>query len=164
MIKGKVWKFGNNINTDEIIAAQYLVSIDEKELGKHCLERVNPRFDKDKKRGDIILAGENFGCGSSREQAPLAIKSTGISAIVAVSFSRIFFRNSINIGLPILESKEAVKESREGDILRIDLKKGLIKNISRKKVFKTEKFPTFLQKIINSSGLIPKIKKEIKNS
>ena len=162
MIKGKVWKFGNNINTDEIIPAPYLVSLDEKELSKHCLEKINPKFDKFRKKGDIILAGENFGCGSSREQAPLAIKATGISAIVATSFSRIFFRNSINIGLPILESKEAVKESDEGDILKIDLKEGLIKNISKRKTFKTEKFPPFLQEIINSGGLISKIKKEIK--
>lgn len=160
--KGKVWKFGDNVNTDEIIPAKYLVTSEPKELGKHCLEAVNPEFPKKAKKGDIIVAGENFGCGSSREHGPLAIKGVGISCVIAKSFARIFFRNCINIGLPIIEEKNLPGFCREADILKIDLKKGMIKNLSRKKEFTIGKFPQFLQEIIKSKGLMKWIKKNIK--
>lgn len=159
--KGKIWKFADNINTDEIIPAKYLVTTEEKELSKHCLEIIHPEFPKGVKRGDIIVAGENFGCGSSREHAALAIKGAGISCIIAKSFARIFFRNCINIGLPILEEKELPKFSKEGDVLKIDLTKGVIKNLSNEKEFETGKFPPFLQEIIESGGLMKWVKKKV---
>ncbi len=159
--KGRVWKFGNNVNTDEIIPAKYLVTSDQKELSKHCLEIIHPQFPKRVKRGDIIAAGENFGCGSSREHAALAIKGAGISCVIAKSFARIFFRNCINIGLPISEEKELPESCSQGDILEIDLTKGFIKNLSTKKEFKTSKFPPFLQEIISSGGLMKWVKKKV---
>jgi len=160
-IKGKVWKFGNNINTDEIIPAKYLVTSDEKELGKHCLEDVKPEFPGRVKKGDIIVAGENFGCGSSREHAALAIKGAGISCVIAKSFARIFLRNCINIGLPITE-KDIFKFCKEGNILKIDLKKGVIENLSQKKKFTMDKFPQFIQEIIQNGGLMKWVKKNIR--
>jgi len=160
-IKGKVWKFGNNINTDEIIPAKYLVTSDEKELGKHCLEDVNPEFPGRVKKGDIIIAGENFGCGSSREHAALAIKGAGISCVIAKSFARIFLRNCINIGLPIIE-KDILRFCKEGNILSIDFKEGIIENLSQKKKFTTDKFPEFLQAIIQEGGLMKWVKKNIR--
>lgn len=152
--KGKVHKFGDDVNTDEIISAKYLVTTDPNELAKHCLEGRNKNFAKKGKPGDIIAAGRNFGCGSSREHAPLAIKGCGVSCVIASSFARIFFRNCINMGLPILESKEAAKEARQNDILQIDLSKGEIKNITKKKVYRVQSFPKFLQRIISSGGLL----------
>jgi len=160
-IKGKVWKFGNNINTDEIIPAKYLVTSDEKELGKHCLEDVKPEFPGRVKKGDIIVAGENFGCGSSREHAALAIKGAGISCVIAKSFARIFLRNCINIGLPIIE-KDILRFCKEGNILSIDFKEGIIENLSQKKKFTTDKFPEFLQAIIQEGGLMKWVKKNIR--
>ena len=160
-IKGKVWKFGNNINTDEIIPAKYLVTSDEKELGKHCLEDVKPEFPGRVKKGDIIVAGENFGCGSSREHAALAIKGAGISCVIAKSFARIFLRNCINIGLPIIE-KDILRFCKEGNLLSIDFKEGIIENLSQKKKFTTDKFPEFLQAIIQEGGLMKWVKKNIK--
>ncbi|MDD5044736.1 MAG: 3-isopropylmalate dehydratase small subunit [Candidatus Omnitrophica bacterium] len=157
IIKGKVHKFGNDINTDDIIAAKYLVSTDPEELGKHCMEHVRPDFIKGVAKGDIIVAGKYFGCGSSREHAPLAILGCGISAVIAKSFASIFFRNSINIGLPILECKETDK-IEEGDVLEIDLNNGIINNINKKQVYKTAAFPPFLQKIIQAKGLINAVK------
>ncbi|MBU4560736.1 3-isopropylmalate dehydratase small subunit [bacterium] len=156
--KGKVHKFGDDVNTDEIIPAKYLVTTNPKELAKHCLEGRSKNFARKVRPGDIIVAGRNFGCGSSREHAPLAIKGCGVSCVIAPSFARIFFRNCINMGLPILESKEAAKEARQNDILQIDLSKGEIKNISRKKIYRVPPFPKFLQRIISSGGLMNSIR------
>jgi len=158
IIKGKVHKFGNDVNTDDIIAAKYLISTDAKELGAHCMETTRPGFGKNVKIGDIIVAGKNFGCGSSREHAPLAIKGCGIRAVVARSFAAIFFRNAINIGLPFLECEEADRIS-EKDILEINLKGGIIKNLTKKALYRTSPFPEFLQKIIKAGGLIEWIRR-----
>jgi 3-isopropylmalate/(R)-2-methylmalate dehydratase small subunit len=157
VIKGAIHKFGDDINTDDIIAAKYLVSTDVKELGSHCMESIRPDFAKKVSSGDIIVAGKNFGCGSSREHAPLAIKGCGISAVVAKSFAAIFFRNAINIGLPFLECEE-IDQIAEGDILEIDLSKGLIRNITQNKNYKTQAFPEFLQKIVEDGGLLNWVK------
>ncbi|MFA6216273.1 MAG: 3-isopropylmalate dehydratase small subunit [Candidatus Omnitrophota bacterium] len=157
IIKGKVHKFGDDVNTDDIIAAKYLVSTDAQELGKHCLESIKPDFAGKVKPGDIIVGGKNFGCGSSREHAPLAIKGCGVSAVIARSFAAIFFRNAINIGLPFLESEEIDKIS-DGDELEIDLNAGSIKNITRNTVYKTQAFPGFLQELVQAGGLMKYIK------
>ena len=156
-IKGKVHKFGDDINTDDIIAARYLVSTDTEELGIHCMDTVRPGFSKGVKVGDIIVAGKNFGCGSSREHAPLAIKGCGIKAVIAKSFAGIFFRNAINIGLPFLECKD-IHKIKDKDILEIDLNSGTIINLSKKKTYGSQSFPEFLQKIIMAGGLIEWIK------
>ena len=158
IIKGKVHKLGDDINTDDIIAAKYLVSTDAEELGKHCLESIKPDFVNKVSPGDIIVAGKNFGCGSSREHAPLAIKGCGVSAVVAKSFAAIFFRNAINIGLPFLELGE-VDKIQDGDVLEIDLSSGIIKNITQNQTYKTQAFPEFLQEIIKAAGLINYIKR-----
>ncbi len=160
IIKGKVHKLGNDINTDDIISAKYLVSTDAKELGSHCMEAIKPDFVKNVMPGDIIVAGKNFGCGSSREHAPLAIKGCGISAVIAVSFAAIFYRNAINIGLPFLESLEVDKIS-DGDELEIDLAQGIIKNLTRNQFYKTQPFPEFLQELVNKGGLMNYIKSKI---
>ncbi len=159
IIKGKVHKLGDDINTDDIIAAKYLVSTDAKELGKHCMESINPDFVSKAQGGDIIVAGKNFGCGSSREHAPLAIKGCGISAVVAKSFAAIFFRNAINIGLPFLEMQDLDKINN-GDSLEIDLSSGVIKNITTGAVYKTQAFPEFLQEIVQDGGLMSWIKRK----
>ncbi|MCX5699671.1 MAG: 3-isopropylmalate dehydratase small subunit [Candidatus Omnitrophica bacterium] len=158
IIKGKVHKFGDDINTDDIIAAKYLVSTDAQELGKHCMETINPNFSQAVSPGDIIIAGRNFGCGSSREHAPLAIKGCGVSAVIARSFAAIFFRNAINIGLPFLESLD-VDKINPGDFIQIDLSSGIIQNITQNQDYKTQVFPEFLQQIVESGGLIPWIKR-----
>lgn len=159
IIKGKVHKFSDDINTDDIIAAKYLVSTDAQELGKHCMETINSSFSQAVSPGDIIVAGNNFGCGSSREHAPLAIKGCGVSAVIAKSFAAIFFRNAINIGLPFLESTD-VDKINHGDIVEIDLTTGTINNITQNKQFKTQAFPEFLQQIVECGGLINYIKKQ----
>jgi len=161
VIKGKVHKFGEDINTDDIIAAKYLVSTNAQELGAHCMETISPDFSKKLSPGDIIVAGSNFGCGSSREHAPLAIKGCGVSAVIAKSFAAIFFRNAINIGLPFLESAD-VDKIKDGDIIEIDLSGGIIKNITQDKNYKTQAFPDFLQQIVASGGLIEHIKRKIR--
>lgn len=158
MIKGRAFKFGNDINTDDIIAAKYLVTTSAKELGSHCMESIRADFVSKIKKGDIIVAGENFGCGSSREHAPLAIKGAGISCVIAKSFARIFYRNAINIGLPILQIAQAF-EIKEGDSLEIDLEKGLIFNKKRKKQYQAEKFEGFMKELVASGGLMNWIKK-----
>ena len=160
LIKGKVHKFGDVINTDDIIAAKYLVSTDDQELGKHCLESIRPDFVAGVQQGDIIVAGKNFGCGSSREHAPLAIKGCGIQAVIARSFAAIFFRNAINIGLPFLES-EAADKIQDGDTLEIDLSSGIIKNLTRNQAYNTAPFPEFLQQIVGQGGLMNYIKKHV---
>lgn len=157
IIKGKVHKLGDNVNTDDIIAAKYLVSTDEKELGKHCLESILPSFITKVNPGDIIVGGKNFGCGSSREHAPLAIKGCSISAVVAKSFAGIFFRNAINIGLPFLELANT-DDIADGDLLEIDLSNGIIKNTSKNKTYNTAAFPKFLQEIVKNGGLMNWIK------
>jgi len=157
VIKGRAHKFGDDINTDDIIAAKYLVSADAKELGRHCMESIKPDFVPKVKEGDIIVGGKNFGCGSSREHAPLAIKGCGIAAVVAESFAGIFFRNAINIGLPFLELK-AAGQINDSDELEIDLSRGIIKNLSQNQIFQTEPFPEFLQEIIRHNGLMTWIK------
>jgi len=158
LLKGKAHKFGDDINTDDIIAAKYLVTTDPVELGKKCMENIAPDFVKQVSRGDVITAGKNFGCGSSREHAPVSIKGLGISCVIAKSFARIFYRNAINIGLPILEVDQA-DEINTGDELEVDLIKGQIKNITHGKTYKSEGFPEFMQKIVESGGLMEWIKK-----
>lgn len=158
-IKGKAWKFRNDVNTDEIIPARYLNTSDPKELARHCMEDIDRDFTSKISKGDIIVAGNNFGCGSSREHAPLAIKASGISCVVAHSFARIFFRNAINIGLPILESKEAGLKVEQGDFVEIDLEKGVINNLSKNEIYHAQPFPKFMQELIDVGGLINWAKK-----
>jgi len=162
IIKGKVWKFRDNIDTDVIIPARYLNTSDPTELALHCMEDYDPQFTKKISRGDIIVAGKNFGCGSSREHAPIALKEAGLSCIIAKSFARIFFRNAINIGLPIFESEEIVDQCTEGELLEIDTVKGTIKNLSTNKVYRTNPLPEFIQKVISIGGLREYVKEEVK--
>ena len=153
-VKGKVFKYGDNVDTDVIIPARYLNTSDSKELAAHCMEDIDLDFVKNVKDGDIIVANKNFGCGSSREHAPLAIKTAGISCVIASTFARIFYRNSINIGLPILECDEAVKAIDAGDELDVDFSTGVIKNLTKNQQYQGEPFPEFMQKIIDNDGLI----------
>ena len=157
IIKGKVHEFGNDVNTDDIIAAKYLITTDEKELGKHCMENIAGDFAAKVSKGDIIVAGKNFGCGSSREHAPRALKGCGIAGVVARSFAGIFFRNSINVGLPFLQLDQ-VDKINDGDLLEIDLTGGIIKNLSTNQTYKTEPFPGFLEEIIKRGGLMNWVK------
>ncbi|MBP3496162.1 MAG: 3-isopropylmalate dehydratase small subunit [Clostridia bacterium] len=156
---GKVLKYGDNVDTDVIIPARYLNTSDHKELASHCMEDIDKDFTKKVEEGDIMVAGFNFGCGSSREHAPIAIKASGISLVIAKSFARIFYRNSINIGLAILECDEAVDNINDGDKVEADLDNGIIYNRTTGKSFKTQPFPEFIQKIITNGGLIETIKK-----
>jgi len=158
--KGRVWKYGDNVDTDVIIPARYLNRSDPNELAGHCMEDLDPSFVLKVKAGDIIIAGKNFGCGSSREHAPLAIKAAGISCIVASNFARIFFRNAINIGLPILECAQAVSETAPGDNIKIDFSTGNVQNLTSGKTYKAEPFPEFIQELIRNGGLIKSIKKQ----
>ncbi|MGP1528643.1 MAG: 3-isopropylmalate dehydratase small subunit [Campylobacter sp.] len=157
----KVWKFGDNIDTDVIIAARYLNTSDEKFLASHVMEDIDPNFVKKISVGDVIVARENFGCGSSREHAPIAIKSAGICAVIAKSFARIFYRNSFNMGLLILECNET-DEINEGDELKIDVKQGAISNLTQNKTYKFQPIPPFMQELIKSGGLIEYAKTKIK--
>lgn len=152
--KGKAWKFSNNIDTDVIIPARYLNTIDPDELAKHCMEDIDKEFASKIACGDIIVAGENFGCGSSREHAPIAIKAAGISVVIAKSFARIFYRNAINIGLPIMEVQDLPDETEEFDKIEVDLSTGLIKNLTKNKTYQAKPFPESIQQIINSGGLV----------
>ena len=154
MLKGKVHKYGADVNTDVIIPARYLNISDPVTLAKHCMEDIDRDFLKRMQPGDIIMGTTNFGCGSSREHAPLAIKTAGISCVVAKSFARIFYRNSINIGLPLLECEEAVDNTSNGDILEVDLSRGEIKNVTNGKTFHAKPYPDFMAQIINAGGLI----------
>ena len=160
-IKAMVHKFKDDVNTDEIIPARYLSTIDPKELARHCMEDIDTDFVKKVKPGDIIVAGKNFGCGSSREHAPLSIKAAQISCVVAESFARIFFRNAINIGLPIVESPEASKAAHSGDEIEIDVDAGWIKNITRNQIYKVKRFPPFMQELVKAGGLMNWVKKNI---
>jgi len=159
-IEGKVWKFGSDVDTDAIIPARYLNTSDPKELVKHLMEDERPRFFKEVKKGDILVAGKNFGCGSSREHAPLALKAAGISCIITESFARIFYRNGLNLGLPLLESLEASEGIREGDRIRVDLTKGEILDLTQKKKFLAKPIPEFMQSLIKDGGLIPHLRKK----
>lgn len=150
-IKGKAWKFGDNIDTDQIIPAEYLTTANERELAKHVFEKVIPEFAKNVRKGDIIIAGENFGSGSSREHAVIALKGAGISIVIAKSFARIFFRNAINSGLPVIESDI---EAENGDIIEVDLENAKIRNITKKREAEFKKLPDFLWDILNKGGLI----------
>ena len=159
-MQGKVWKFGDNIDTDLIIAARYLNTSEPKELAKYVMEDADPQFVSKMSEGDIIVAGENFGCGSSREHAPIALKAAGISAIIAPSFARIFYRNAFNMGLPIFELPESV-EIAEGDTVKVDMDKGEVINISQAKSYKFTPIPEFMQELVDAGGLIAFAKKEI---
>jgi 3-isopropylmalate/(R)-2-methylmalate dehydratase small subunit len=154
MVKGNAIKYGKNVDTDVIIPARYLSSSDPQELALHCMEDIDASFSQKVHKGDIIVAGKNFGCGSSREHAPLAIKASGISCIIAENFARIFYRNSINIGLPIMECEEAAKDIDEGNEIQVDFISGIIKNITKNKSYTAEPFPEFMMEIINAEGLI----------
>ncbi len=157
-IEGKVWKFGDNIDTDLIIPARFLNTSDEKELAKGCFADLRPDFSKNVNKGDIIVAGTNFGCGSSREHAPVAIKACGISVVIAKGFARIFFRNAFNIGLPLLECKELVDQIKDGDRLRVDLLKGEIIDLERGKTYYAKPIPEFMMQIIKAGGLVNYVK------
>lgn len=151
--KGRVFKYGDNVDTDVIIPARYLNTSDPKELAMHCMEDIDKDFVNNVKEGDIIVANKNFGCGSSREHAPISIKASGISCVIASTFARIFYRNSINIGLPILECDEAVKAIDSGDELEVDFTTGVITNLTKNEKYQGEAFPEFMQNIIDKNGL-----------
>ena len=156
---GKVWKYGDNVDTDLILPAKYLNISDPEELAKHCMESADPNFVKNVGKGDIIVGGDNFGCGSSREHAPMSIKAIGISCVIAKSFARIFYRNAFNIGLPILECAET-DSFQTGDHLEVDLKKGEIKHIETNKTFSTNPIPPFMQELIMAGGLMNYVMKQ----
>ena len=160
-IKGRVWKFGSDVNTDAIIPARFLNTSDPEELAKHCMEDVDSSFAERVKKGDIIFAGKNFGCGSSREHAPIAIKTAGISCVVARSFARIFYRNSFNMALPIMECSEAVDVTEAGDEVEIDFDRGEIINHTRHKTFNCQSIPPFMQELVQSGGLMGYVTKKI---
>ena len=157
---GKVWKFGDNIDTDAIIPARYLNTSDPAELARHCMEDADPDFMKKMKAGDIILGGENFGCGSSREHAPIAIKAAGISCVVAKSFARIFYRNAFNMGLPIFESRELADAAAEGVEITIDSKKGMITVAGKNQNFQISPIPPFMEQLLADGGLMKHIAKK----
>ena len=157
---GKVYKYGDNVDTDVIIPARYLAIQDKKELAEHCMEDIDKDFVKKVNKGDLIVAGKNFGCGSSREHAPLVIKEAGVSCVIAETFARIFYRNAINIGLPIIECKEASEDIKDGDEVSIDFDSGVITNNTTGKEYKGQPFPEFMQKIIGAEGLVNYINKK----
>jgi len=161
ILKGKGWKFGADIDTDAIIPARYLNTSDPQELAKHCMEDADPQFIQKMSRGDIIVAEKNFGCGSSREHAPIAIKEAGVSCVIAKTFARIFYRNSFNMGLPIFESAGASEKIKTGDEIEVDTRRGIIKNITKNQMYKTRPIPPFMQELIDNGGLINHIKKKL---
>lgn len=160
-IRGRVWKFGDDIDTDVIIPARYLMTIEPSELAAHVMEDVDPEFAQKVQPTDIIVAGKNFGCGSSREHAPIAIKAAGIGAVVAGSYARIFFRNAINIGLPIIECPEAIDEAEDGDILEIDTDEGDVLNTRTGSVYTSHPFPEYIQQIIDAGGLMEAVTQRV---
>ena len=161
MFKGKVWKYGDNVDTDVIIPARYLNTTKAEELAKHCMEDIDQSFAANVQRGDIMVGGWNFGCGSSREHAPIAIQASGISCVVAASFARIFYRNSINIGFPILECPKASEAIRNGDIVSVDTKTGIIIDETTGETFEAKAFPPFIDNIISKGGLLPYLKEKL---
>lgn len=158
--KGRVFKYGDNVDTDVIIPARYLNSSEPSELATHCMEDIDKEFVNKVQKGDIIVATKNFGCGSSREHAPIAIKASGVSCVIAETFARIFYRNAINIGLPIMECKEASECIEAGDEVEIDFDNGIIFDVTKNKSFKGQPFPEFMQKIIKANGLMNYIKEK----
>lgn len=158
--KGRVFRYGDNVDTDVIIPARYLNTSNGKELAMHCMEDIDVNFVKEVKEGDIIVADKNFGCGSSREHAPLAIKEAGVSCVIARTFARIFYRNAINIGLPILECEAAADGIEKGDEVEINFDTGVITNVTKGETYKAQPFPPFMQNIIKQGGLVKKIKAE----
>jgi 3-isopropylmalate/(R)-2-methylmalate dehydratase small subunit len=161
ILRGRVWKFGNNIDTDAIIPARYLNTSDPKELAQHVMEDADKDFPAKVKKGDIIIAENNFGCGSSREHAPIAIKAANVQAVIAKSFARIFYRNAFNIGLPIFESDEASEKTKQGDEIEIDADRGIIKNITRNEQYISKPIPSFMQELISAGGLIEWTKRKM---
>jgi len=160
-MRGKAIKYGDNVDTDVIIPARYLNTSDPAELASHCMEDLDPKFKEKVKPGDIMVAGRNFGCGSSREHAPIAIKASGISCVIAESFARIFYRNAINIGLPILECPEAAREINDGDEVEVDVMSGTITDVTTGKTYKSKPFPEFMQQIMEADGLINYVKQRL---
>jgi 3-isopropylmalate/(R)-2-methylmalate dehydratase small subunit len=158
-IRGKVWRFDDNVDTDQIIPAKYLITGDPKELGKHAFENVRAEFVKNVRAGDMIVAGENFGCGSSREHAPRALMGVGVSCVVAESFARIFYRNSINIGFPVIECKA---DAKEGDELVVDFEAGKVRNLSSSKEYGFKPLPPFILKLIDAGGLVGYVKQQLR--
>jgi len=163
-MKGRVWKYGDNVDTDAIIPARYLNTTSETELAAHCMEDIDPSFAREVKAGDIIVAGRNFGCGSSREHAPVAIKASGVACVIAETFARIFFRNAINIGLPILECPEAVQATEAGQTLEVDLAKGIIRNLDTGQEFRAVPYPDFMLAIIDAGGLIEYTRRKLQQA
>ena len=161
MFKGKVWKYGDNVDTDVIIPARYLNTTKAEELAKHCMEDIDQSFASSVQPGDIMVGGWNFGCGSSREHAPFAIQASGVSCVIAASFARIFYRNSINIGFPILECPKASEAIRSGDVISVDTKTGLITDETTGEVFEAKAFPPFIDNIISKGGLLPYLKEKL---
>jgi 3-isopropylmalate/(R)-2-methylmalate dehydratase small subunit len=164
MMRGRAWKFGDNVDTDQIIPAKYAVhSLDEKLLGEHAMEGVpdNEGWSKKVSPGDIMVAGSNFGCGSSREIAPIAIRGAGIAAVIADSYARIFFRNAINLGYPILQSPQAARAIEQGDELEVDLEEGIIRDFSRSDEYHAEPFPPFMNELMRMGGLVPWVRKRL---
>ena len=159
---GTVHKYGNNVDTDVIIPARHLNTQDHKELASHCMEDIDKDFINKVKQGDIMVAGDNFGCGSSREHAPIAIKAAGIDCVIATTFARIFYRNSINIGLPIMECPEASQKIQAGDEVEVDFDSGVIKNLTKGEEYQAHPFPESIQKIIKAGGLLKSIAEESK--
>jgi 3-isopropylmalate/(R)-2-methylmalate dehydratase small subunit len=159
-LEGKVWKFGSDVDTDAIIPARYLNQTDAAELSKHAMEDERPEFNKEVKKGDILVAQRNFGCGSSRAHAPLALKAAGISCIIAESFARIFYRNGFNQGLPLLESREASEAINDGDLVQVDLSTGEIFDLTQQRKFLAKPIPAFMQELISDGGLIPHLQKK----
>ncbi|MCC8164983.1 MAG: 3-isopropylmalate dehydratase small subunit [Planctomycetes bacterium] len=153
-VRGRAWVYGDNVDTDVIIPARYLTKSTPAELAPYCMEDIDASFAKDVRKGDIVVAGANFGCGSSREHAPLALLGAGVSAVIASSFARIFFRNAINVGLPILEAPDVVASVKKGDDIEIDLEKGVITDITTGKTFQAQGFPKFLSELIDAGGLV----------
>jgi 3-isopropylmalate/(R)-2-methylmalate dehydratase small subunit len=160
ILKGKAWRFGDDVDTDAIIPARYLNTSDPDELALHCMEDADPEFPTKVMSGDMIIGGKNFGCGSSREHAPIAIKAAGVSCVIAGSFARIFYRNAFNMGLPIFESPEASGRVRTGDIIEVDPAAGSISNLTRDESYGAEPFPSFMMDLIDAGGLIPYLLKE----
>jgi 3-isopropylmalate/(R)-2-methylmalate dehydratase small subunit len=160
-LQGKVWLFGDDIDTDLIIPARYLNTSDPRELAAHCMEDADPSFAHKVKAGDMIVAGKNFGCGSSREHAPISIKEAGVACVIGSTFARIFYRNAINIGLPILESPEASADIKEGDEIRVDLDSGTIRNLSNGATYQAKPFPPFMQELIAAGGLISYVQRHV---
>ncbi|WP_368294369.1 3-isopropylmalate dehydratase small subunit [Dehalobacter sp. TBBPA1] len=161
---GKAWKFGHDIDTDVIIPARYLNRFEPEHLAAHCMEDADASFAANVQPGDMMIGGKNFGCGSSREHAPLAIKAAGVKAIIAESYARIFYRNALNIGMPILECPEAVKGIEAGDEVEVDLQSSTIQNISKGTSFQATPFPPFMQELIKAGGLVPYVKEKRKNA